>query len=236
VRRNRKTLTFRSLGKGPRFRYRKVRRRSGAHGGLRPPGESSLAPNGIPTRPTDDGELIPPGGEVNAAAGDEVDAPDETIGDGPNTAGLSPGVASSVAPIGIPTDPTGEPGPMPTGKVTPSGELGPVAPTGEPGAMPSGEVGLIPPTCAQTGPQPKSAAVTVAINKRVIVGSTPFHLSFSLDRIWARSPNPTNALIALSHVQSECRIPYKLFDTNAMKSRSQRWQDGNPTCPGRLIS
>jgi hypothetical protein len=188
LRRNRKTLTFRSLGKGPRFRYRKVRRRTGAHGGLRPPGESSLAPNGIPTRPTDDGELIPPGGEVDAAAGDEVDAPDETIGDAPDTAGLSPGVASSVAPIGIPTDPTGEPGPMPSGEVIPSGEPGPVAPTGEPGPMPSGEVGLIPPTCAQTGPQPKSAAVTVAINKRVIVGSALFNyrfpwIAFGLDRL-----------------------------------------------------
>jgi hypothetical protein len=82
------------------------------------------------------------------ALGDEVDAPDETIGDTPDIAGLSPGVASSVAPIGIPTGPTGEPGPMPSGEVIPSGEPGPAAPIDELGPIPSGDVGLIPTTCA----------------------------------------------------------------------------------------
>jgi hypothetical protein len=98
------------------------------------------------------------------ALGDEVDAPDETIGDAPDIAGLSPGVASSVAPIGISTGPTGEPGPMPSGEVTPSGELelGPVAPTGEPGPMPSGEVGPITPTCAQAGPQGNAVTSSTA--------------------------------------------------------------------------
>jgi hypothetical protein len=53
----------------------------------------------------------------------------------------------------------------------------PAGGTGEPGAMPSGEVapisvvGLlpIPPTCAKTGLQPKSAASIAAINARRIV-------------------------------------------------------------------
>jgi hypothetical protein len=38
-------------------------------------------------------------------------------------AGLTPGVASSVAPSGMPVAPTGAPGPNPSGEVTPS-ELG----------------------------------------------------------------------------------------------------------------
>lgn len=38
--------------------------------------------------------------------------------------GLTPGVASSVAPIGIPIGATGEPGPMPSGEVIPSGDAG----------------------------------------------------------------------------------------------------------------
>jgi hypothetical protein len=52
---------------------------------------------------------------------------------------------------------TGEPGPMPSGEVMPSGA---------PGEM------LIPPTCAKAEPQPKRTAAVVAITKRVIVGST----------------------------------------------------------------
>jgi hypothetical protein len=114
--------------------------RLAVYGGLKPPGESSVAPNGIPTRPTDDGDPI--------VLGDELDAPDEAIGDAPDIAGLSPGVASSVAPNGIPADPTGEPGPMPSGEVIPSGVLGAAAPIGEPGPIPSGDVGLIPTVCA----------------------------------------------------------------------------------------
>jgi hypothetical protein len=61
---------------------------------------------------------------------------------------LSPGDASSVAPMGIP-----------------------VGGTGKPGAMPSDEVALIPgvglpipPTCANAGMQPTSAACIAAIN------------------------------------------------------------------------
>jgi hypothetical protein len=39
-------------------------------GGLRPPVPSSVEPNGIPTRPTDDGEPIPVGDEADAAGPD----------------------------------------------------------------------------------------------------------------------------------------------------------------------
>jgi hypothetical protein len=67
--------------------------------------------------------------------------------------GLTPGNASSVAPMGIPVGATGEPGAMP------SGEVAPIAGIGLP----------IPPTCAKTGVQPKSAACIAAINTRGIM-------------------------------------------------------------------
>jgi hypothetical protein len=79
------------------------------------------------------------------------------IGDAPDVIGLTPGDASSVAPNGTRVGATGEPGPMPSGEVMPSGA---------PGEM------LIPPTCAKAEPQPKRTAAVVAITKRVIVGST----------------------------------------------------------------
>jgi hypothetical protein len=120
-------------------------------GGLRPPGESSVAPNGMPTRPTGCGRPC--------ASGDEADAPSRVgvVAGGahgsdallvlpppsksvlaPPTVehavllvfdggGLRPGVASSSAPIGTPTGGTADPGPIPSGDVTPSGEA--VGPT-----------------------------------------------------------------------------------------------------------
>jgi hypothetical protein len=57
----------------------------------------------------------------------------EAIGDVPDIIGLTPGDASSVAPMGILAGATGEPGPTPSGDVIPSEG---------PGEM------LIPPTCA----------------------------------------------------------------------------------------
>jgi hypothetical protein len=68
-------------------------------------------------------------------------------------AGLSPGDASSVAPMGIPAGGTGEPAAMP------SGEVAPIPGVGLP----------IPPTCANAGMQPKSAACIAAINRRRIM-------------------------------------------------------------------
>src|SRR6266478_1322642 len=69
--------------------------------------------------------------------------------------GLSPGDASSVAPMGRPTGGTDEPG------VMLSGEVAPIPGVGLP----------IPPICANTGLQPKSAAIITAINARLIVTS-----------------------------------------------------------------
>jgi hypothetical protein len=74
-----------------------------------------------------------------------------TIGEAPDVVGLTPGVASSVAPKGMPVGATGEPGPMPSGDVMASGE-GP----GDP------------PTCAKAGLPLTSAASIAAINTRSI--------------------------------------------------------------------
>jgi hypothetical protein len=87
-------------------------------------------------------EALPvPGIEVpmpEDACGSEPPASEQVAmppiaGNVPDIVGLTPGDASSVAPIGIPDGPTGEPGPRPSGDVMPSGG---------PGEM------LIPPTCA----------------------------------------------------------------------------------------
>jgi hypothetical protein len=67
--------------------------------------------------------------------------------------GLSPGDASSVAPMDRPTGGTDEPGVMPSGEVVPIPGVG----------LPT------PPTCANTGLQPKSAAAVAAIKARRIV-------------------------------------------------------------------
>jgi hypothetical protein len=50
----------------------------------------------------------------------------EPRADVPAAPGLMPGVASSVAPSGIPVAPTATPGPIPSGEVTPSGAGAPV--------------------------------------------------------------------------------------------------------------
>jgi hypothetical protein len=62
--------------------------------------------------------------------------------------GLTPGVLSSVAPMGMPVGVTGEPGPMP------SGEVGLRLGTGL----------AVPPTCANAGLHAKSAASVLTIN------------------------------------------------------------------------
>jgi hypothetical protein len=49
-----------------------------------------------------------------------------SMGDAPDVVGLTPGVASSVAPRGIPVRPTGEFGPRPSGDVMPSAGRGEV--------------------------------------------------------------------------------------------------------------
>jgi hypothetical protein len=162
---------------------------------LSPPLPISTEPNGIPARETppgdeddvaadDDASLlegVPHVSEVAALPGNGVPVPTpnpppskfvlelESPADAlpmaehvvsvpaipivPASAGLSPGDASSVAPRGKPIGATDEPG------VTPSGEVVPIPGVGLP----------VPPTCAKTGLQPKSAAAMAAINARRIV-------------------------------------------------------------------
>jgi hypothetical protein len=116
-------------------------------GGLRPPGESSVAPKGIPVRATGWGRPLAAGEESDpadrivvvcigaqgseapmlppAASNCAVDWPPVIVqGVLVDGGGLTPGVAISVAPIGIPTGDTGEPGPIPSGEVIPSGDAG----------------------------------------------------------------------------------------------------------------
>ena len=71
----------------------------------------------------------------------------------PDVSRLTPGDASSVAPIGIPAGATCEPGPKPSGDVTPRGMAGEM---------------LVPPTCAWAEPQARSSAAVVAAANRVI--------------------------------------------------------------------
>ncbi len=191
--------------------------------GLRPPGESSVEPSGIPTRPTVDCAPRPVGEEAEAVALDDViavppahvpdafpDMPVESnkgVGAGvpdimapvlviafgvgevtmPDVPGmevvgcaeapipeqaveaviepsaavptggvLTPGVASSVAPSGIPVVPTAAPGPNPSGEVTPSGAGAPV----------------IMPTWAKAGTPPSKEQATAAI-RNGLMGNSP---------------------------------------------------------------
>jgi hypothetical protein len=98
----------------------------------------------------------------------------------PEVDGLTPGDASSVAPSGTPTGPTGEPAPMPSGDVMPSGGDVPVAPT-----------------CAEAVPQATKAAVMAAIANRFILPS-PALLAVALggsrrrfgDKQWESAQSP----------------------------------------------
>jgi hypothetical protein len=82
-------------------------------------------------------------------------------GAAPDVVGLTPGVASSVAPRGIPVCPTGALG-MPSGEVMPS----------------AGRGETFMRACAEAEPQPKRTAA-IAIAKRVIMIRPLFHLGHS---------------------------------------------------------
>jgi hypothetical protein len=69
--------------------------------------------------------------------------------------GLTPGVASSVAPSGSPVTPTGAAGPIPSGEVSPSG--GVTGPT---------------PTCADALPKPNRDQTIAAVVKRIFMGAS----------------------------------------------------------------
>jgi hypothetical protein len=79
---------------------------------------------------------------------------------------LSPGDASSVAPMGIPVGGTGKPGAMPSGEVMPSGE-GTGAPV---------------PTWEKAAPQPKSTVAITAIKVRIIAGCSLLRLGIRPSR------------------------------------------------------
>src|SRR5580658_577303 len=84
---------------------------------------------------------------------------EQTANPDPNVlggAGLSPGVASSVAPSGTPVGPT-----EPAAEPMPNGEVAPIPGIGLP----------IPATWAKTGLQPRSVAREAAISSRRMVAS-----------------------------------------------------------------
>jgi len=111
---------------------------------------NSLVPT--PTPPPSKTLLVPELPVASRAIAEHV-FPNPVRAIGPVGAGLSPGDASSVAPMGIP-----------------------VGATGEPGVMPSGEVAVIPgvgmpppPTWANTGVHPNRADSIVETNTRRVV-------------------------------------------------------------------
>jgi hypothetical protein len=76
----------------------------------------------------------------------------EPRADVPAAVGLTPGVAISVAPSGIPVTPTVAPGPIPSGELMPSGTGAPVPTV----------------TCAHAVLQPRRTDTVVVTIKRLI--------------------------------------------------------------------
>src|SRR5215831_11246970 len=132
---------------------------SGALAAIPPPSKSAgLDSPGIePAMPADAPVIGPPTPADTPA--DEAPAHVAPItGDAPDVIGLTPGVASSIAPRGIPVCPTGAFG-MPSGDVMPS----------------AGRGETFMRACAWAEAQPKRTAA-VATAKRVIIATTFFHL------------------------------------------------------------
>ncbi len=159
----------------------------------------STEPNGIPVRAVPPGDtdgiaaddealllaLVPHVPEVAALPGRDVPVPAPIVAPPPSKVVLEPGIPGEGPPtaehvVPVPASPT-----VPVGIGLRPGDASSVAPKGipvgetrEPGVMPSGEVasipgvGLpIPPACAKTGLQPKSAVSIAASNARRIVVS-----------------------------------------------------------------
>jgi len=148
-----------------------------------PPPSNKLEPSAVEPpvfMELPDVEVPIPGSVCEAEPSEQVAMP-PTSGNVPDIVGLTPGDASSVAPMGILIGGTGEPGPTPSGEVMPN--VGP------------GNT-LIPPTCAETEPQPKRTAAVVATTWRVIMGPTLFEQEFAM-----RPP----LHCAARHRASECR-------------------------------
>jgi hypothetical protein len=126
--------------------------------------------------------------------------------------GLSPGDASSVAPMGRPTGGTDESGVMPSGEVVPITGVGPP----------------IPPTCAKTGLQLNSAAVVAAINARRIMisvsltrrlagSSRPFESLCVRFSRWRRPRHLGNAFSSPRHAGDEFALPAAMPDQAARR-------------------
>jgi hypothetical protein len=98
-------------------------------------------------------------------------------GDVPEVIGLTPGVESSVAPMGIPVRGTAGAGPMPSGEVIPSGDPD----------------GPIPPICADAEPLASTTAASIASEQPANL-SEARHLQSPFFRAWASStPRPEAA-------------------------------------------
>jgi hypothetical protein len=168
-----------------------------ADGGLTPPTATSVEPNGIPTRPTDDVEPVPaligagPAGEPPPLAEQFPDAlavmpallpmPTDAADEAAHDGRLTPGVESSVAPIGMPVGATSEPADSPSGEVGPSGE----------------PETFIPPICARAEPQPKKIAATVAAAICFMTGSISFAMQWSLPNLIKRGKSTCVLLLFL---------------------------------------
>jgi hypothetical protein len=97
-------------------------------------------------------------------------------GDVPDVIGLTPGVESSVAPMGIPVRGTAGAGPMPSGDVIPSGDPD----------------GPIPPICADAAPLASKTAVNVVSDQPAEPSERAIAISIS-SRGWASPAPPPNA-------------------------------------------
>jgi hypothetical protein len=105
----------------------------------------------------------------------------------PAADGLTPGVASSVAPSGIPVAPTGAPGPKPSGEVTPIGAGAPV----------------IMPVWAKADPQPSREQATAAIRKGFMAFSRSMLGDYAARRSGgAMNSGPTGSLIVFCRIRS----------------------------------
>jgi hypothetical protein len=134
-------------------------------------------PDGVPALPPPSngvvGPIVPPIpiGAVKVCAAPEhaepTAVPEPNVGV-PGGGGLTPRIFSSVAPIGIPGGPTGEPGPMPSGDVTPRG-------------------GFVSPICARAGVQIRTTAPTRDI---VILVSMVLLTVLQCQGLWAALPEP----------------------------------------------
>jgi hypothetical protein len=105
--------------------------------------------------PADVGRAELPAQEMPPISGN---APEDIVG-------LTPRAASSVAPSGILVCGTGELGPTPSGEVMPSAGPGNTS---------------IPPTCAETEPQPKRTAAAVAATRRIVMGPASLGLESAM--------------------------------------------------------